>query len=428
MTAPKSSSPAPAPSAPPAWTRTTILDAVLDGTRAIGPIRQWDTAQWPTHVAGEIADFNARAMVEDRKLHKLIRRTDLFGLYAAGRAIDEAGHRRAPRRARRPATPRDLQRPHRRLRRLGRRQLPEPVRLLPADDRGAAAILPAFGRELAEHREPDVAAAHAAQQRARPRRHPVRPEGHQRLHHQPQRRRPAGGDRGVRGAARTARPTARWRSATTRRSSRRWCSTTTASALLASETLRPFDARARRQPVRRRRGRADARDRGLGRRARRAGAGRSARRRLRVRRRGAARDPRRRRRAGARDPRRRSTTRASRRGRRHDRRARQRHAPVRRVRGRGDPHGVRRRPAAGHRVQVGVRPPDRGRRHRRDRRGARGARQRASCRASRRSPNSIPSARASRVVRAAGAARATVALMLCRGFAGTNAALLVRAA
>jgi len=30
-------------------------------------------------------------MVEDRKLHKLIRRTDLFGLYAAGRAIDDAG-------------------------------------------------------------------------------------------------------------------------------------------------------------------------------------------------------------------------------------------------------------------------------------------------------------------------------------------------
>ena len=47
--------------------------------------------QWPTQVAGEVADFNAREMVEDRKLHKLIRRTDLFGLYAAGRAIDGAG-------------------------------------------------------------------------------------------------------------------------------------------------------------------------------------------------------------------------------------------------------------------------------------------------------------------------------------------------
>ncbi len=50
--------------------------------------------------------------------------------------------------------------------------------------------------------------------------------------------------------------------------------------------------------------------------------------------------------------------------------------------------------AAGHRVQVVVRPPDRGRRHRRDRRGARGARQgrRAGHRDA--APSSIPSARA----------------------------------
>ena len=42
-------------------------------------------------MAGEIANFNAREMVDDRKLHKLIRRTDLLGLYAAGQAIDHAG-------------------------------------------------------------------------------------------------------------------------------------------------------------------------------------------------------------------------------------------------------------------------------------------------------------------------------------------------
>ncbi len=46
---------------------------------------------WPTTMAGEIANFNAREMVDDRKLHKLIRRTDLLGLYAAGKAIDDAG-------------------------------------------------------------------------------------------------------------------------------------------------------------------------------------------------------------------------------------------------------------------------------------------------------------------------------------------------
>jgi 3-oxoacyl-[acyl-carrier-protein] synthase I len=68
-----------------------ILDAVRTGRSAIGPIRQWDASTWPTRVAGEIPDFNARELVEDRKLHKLIRRTDLFGLYAARRAIDASG-------------------------------------------------------------------------------------------------------------------------------------------------------------------------------------------------------------------------------------------------------------------------------------------------------------------------------------------------
>src|SRR4030095_8322224 len=56
-----------------------------------------DTTQWPCRVAGEIANFNPRALVDDRKLHKLIRRTDLLGLYAAGKAIERSGvvtHRR----------------------------------------------------------------------------------------------------------------------------------------------------------------------------------------------------------------------------------------------------------------------------------------------------------------------------------------------
>ena len=68
-----------------------ILDTVRSGSSAIGPIAQWDTTGWPTRVAGEIADLNPREMVEDRKLHKLIRRTDLFGLYAASRAVEASG-------------------------------------------------------------------------------------------------------------------------------------------------------------------------------------------------------------------------------------------------------------------------------------------------------------------------------------------------
>jgi len=65
-----------------------ILDAALAGRSAIAPIAQWDTTGWPVNVAAEVPDFNPRALVEDRKLHKLIRRTDMFGLYAASQAID----------------------------------------------------------------------------------------------------------------------------------------------------------------------------------------------------------------------------------------------------------------------------------------------------------------------------------------------------
>jgi len=69
----------------------TILEAVQAGRSAIGPIRQWDASSWPRRLAGELPEFSARELVDDRKLHKLIRRTDLFGLYAAGRAVEASG-------------------------------------------------------------------------------------------------------------------------------------------------------------------------------------------------------------------------------------------------------------------------------------------------------------------------------------------------
>jgi 3-oxoacyl-[acyl-carrier-protein] synthase-1 len=68
-----------------------ILAALREGRSAIAPIKQWDTSGWPVTVAAEMTDFNPRALVEDRKLHKLIRRTDMLGLYAASRAVDGAG-------------------------------------------------------------------------------------------------------------------------------------------------------------------------------------------------------------------------------------------------------------------------------------------------------------------------------------------------
>jgi 3-oxoacyl-[acyl-carrier-protein] synthase-1 len=68
-----------------------IWDAVWTGRSAIRPIQQWDTSGWPTSLAGEIHGLEPRALVEDRKVHKLLQRTDLLGLYVAGRAIDDAG-------------------------------------------------------------------------------------------------------------------------------------------------------------------------------------------------------------------------------------------------------------------------------------------------------------------------------------------------
>ena len=56
-----------------------MLDAIVAGRSAIGPIAGWDTTGWPVTQAAEIADFNARSLVDDRKLHKFIRRTDLLG-------------------------------------------------------------------------------------------------------------------------------------------------------------------------------------------------------------------------------------------------------------------------------------------------------------------------------------------------------------
>ena len=69
-----------------------MLGAILEGRSAIRPLAGWDTTGWPVTQAAEIPDFNARTLVDDRKLHKLIRRTDLVGIYAGDRAAEAAGY------------------------------------------------------------------------------------------------------------------------------------------------------------------------------------------------------------------------------------------------------------------------------------------------------------------------------------------------
>jgi 3-oxoacyl-[acyl-carrier-protein] synthase I len=68
-----------------------ILDAILAGRSAIAPIQQWEASNWPVNFAAEVPDYNAAALTGDRKLLKFIRRTDVFGLFAADRAIEAAG-------------------------------------------------------------------------------------------------------------------------------------------------------------------------------------------------------------------------------------------------------------------------------------------------------------------------------------------------
>lgn len=67
-----------------------IFDAIMNGRSAIAPITQFDASRWPVRVAAE-CNVDNRTLVADRKLHKSISRTDLFGLYAADMAVQQSG-------------------------------------------------------------------------------------------------------------------------------------------------------------------------------------------------------------------------------------------------------------------------------------------------------------------------------------------------
>jgi len=72
-------------------TPAEILEALQSGRSAIGPIELWDTAGWPRSVAGVVKGLEPAKLLGDRKILKFIRRSDVFGLYAASRAIDTSG-------------------------------------------------------------------------------------------------------------------------------------------------------------------------------------------------------------------------------------------------------------------------------------------------------------------------------------------------
>ena len=68
-----------------------ILQTLQSGRSAIGPVEQWDTAGWPRRHAGEIRSLEPAKLLGDRKILKFIRRSDVLGLYAGSRAIDASG-------------------------------------------------------------------------------------------------------------------------------------------------------------------------------------------------------------------------------------------------------------------------------------------------------------------------------------------------
>ncbi len=71
-----------------------IVDAALEGRSSIAPIESFDASTWPRKYAAEVKDYDASKLAGDRKLLKLIRRSDVFGLHSASQAIAQAGFAR----------------------------------------------------------------------------------------------------------------------------------------------------------------------------------------------------------------------------------------------------------------------------------------------------------------------------------------------
>lgn len=68
-----------------------IWNAIVSGQSAVKEVSSWDASHWPVRVAAEVTGVDNRTLVEDRKLHKMISKSDLFGLYAARKALEQSG-------------------------------------------------------------------------------------------------------------------------------------------------------------------------------------------------------------------------------------------------------------------------------------------------------------------------------------------------
>jgi 3-oxoacyl-[acyl-carrier-protein] synthase I len=68
-----------------------IWNAVQQGNSAVAQITHWDAGRWPSRQAAEVTGVSDVTLVADRKYHKYLSRTDLFGLYAADSALQQSG-------------------------------------------------------------------------------------------------------------------------------------------------------------------------------------------------------------------------------------------------------------------------------------------------------------------------------------------------
>lgn len=66
-----------------------IVQSILDGTVSITANRDWETDAWPCRSAGLI-NTPLKELIKDRKLLKLIKKTDAVGIYAAEQALQAA--------------------------------------------------------------------------------------------------------------------------------------------------------------------------------------------------------------------------------------------------------------------------------------------------------------------------------------------------
>lgn len=67
-----------------------VWEKLLSGETAVRTFTQFDPAKWPVQVAAEVS-LSDRELVSDRKLHKTISRTDMFGIHAAEQALANSG-------------------------------------------------------------------------------------------------------------------------------------------------------------------------------------------------------------------------------------------------------------------------------------------------------------------------------------------------